>query len=263
MDPGPANPWVVRWSRQARPGVPDPGPTSPVALRLICFPFGGGGAGIYRTWPRALPPSVEVLAIDLPGRERRLRERPFDQLGPLVAALTDAVAPALEPPFAIYGHSLGALVGFSFARELRRRALPGPVHLFVSGRRAPQIPERSPIHHLPDDEFLAQIRRLGGVPDEIAREPAIMGFFLPVLRADFTVAETATYTDEAPLPCPITAVGGVTDPRATPADLDGWRVHTGAAFTRELFPGGHFFLQTERAALLSWLSAQLTRIASS
>ncbi|HEU4726930.1 MAG TPA: alpha/beta fold hydrolase [Kofleriaceae bacterium] len=257
MDPGPANPWIVRWSRQARP---DP---TPAALRLVCFPYGGGGAGIYRTWHKALPETVEVLAIDLPGRERRFREQPFDRLGPLVAALTDAVAPALQSPFAIYGHSLGALVGFSFARELRRRALPGPVHLFLSGRRAPQLPERSPIRHLPDPEFQARVQRLGGVPDAVARDPEVMAFFLPVLRADFTVAETATFTDEPPLACPITALGGADDERAAPAELDAWRVHTSAAFARELFPGGHFYLQSERAALLAWLSAQLVRITAS
>jgi medium-chain acyl-[acyl-carrier-protein] hydrolase len=264
MEPGPENPWIVRPSQQTRRGPKTPPAPrvapAPAALRLVCFPYGGGGASVYRTWPQGLPDNVEVLAIDLPGRERRFRERPFDRLGPLVAALTDAVAPELSPPFAIYGHSLGALVGFSFARELRRRELPGPVHMFLSGRRAPQLPERAPIHALPDPEFLAGVRRLGGVPDAVFNDAEIMAFFLPVLRADFTLVETASFAAAPPLACPITALGGVTDERATPEELDAWRVHTSAAFERKLFSGGHFYLQTERDALLAWLSAELAQI---
>jgi len=249
MESGPDNPWVIR--RRPRPEA---------ALRLVCFPYAGGGASIYRTWHDALPGDVELLAIDLPGHESRFKERPFDRLAPLVAALTDAVAPVVRPPFAIFGHSLGALVGFSFARELRRRSLAGPLHLFVSGRRAPQLRDPSPMHQLPDSEFLAGLRRLGGIPEAVMQDAELMGVFLPVLRADFSVAETSQTADEPPLACPISALGGTTDERATTGELDAWRVHTSAAFERVVFAGGHFFLQTERAELLAWLSARLGRI---
>jgi medium-chain acyl-[acyl-carrier-protein] hydrolase len=242
-------PWIVR--RKPNPGA---------ALRLLCFPYAGGGASVYRTWPEALPADVELWSVELPGRETRGRERPFERLGPLIASLTDAVAPELDAPFAIYGHSLGALVAFSFARELRRRSLAAPVHLFVSGRRAPQLPEPAPMHELPEPEFLARLRRLGGIPDAVFQEAELMAYFLPILRADITVNETATAPVGEPLACPITALGGVTDERASPDELDAWRAQTTAAFDRELFPGGHFFLQSARTELLAALSVRLARI---
>jgi len=242
-------PWLVR-----------PRPNPRAALRLLCFPFAGGGASVFRTWPAALPADIELLAVELPGRETRFRERPFQRLAPLIAALTDAVAPHLQAPFAIYGHSLGALIGFSFARELRRRSLAGPVHLFVSGRRAPQLPERSPMHQLPEPQFLDQLRRLGGIPDALFQQPDIMEVFLPILRADITVAETEPPSPEPPLACPITALGGLTDDRARLEELDAWQAQTSAAFEREIFPGGHFFLQSARTAFLASLSRRLAHL---
>ena len=172
-------PWLV---------CPRPNPRA--ALRLLCFPYAGGGAQIFRTWPAALPPDVELLAVELPGRGTRFSERPFEQLPPLIDALTDALGPALQAPFAIYGHSMGAVVGFSFARELRRRSLREPVHLFMSGRRAPQLPEPTPMHQLPAPQFLDRLRRLGGIPDALFQEPELMEVFLPILRADVAVAES-------------------------------------------------------------------------
>jgi medium-chain acyl-[acyl-carrier-protein] hydrolase len=249
MKSGPGNPWIIR--RRPRPQA---------ALRLVCFPYAGAGASVFRTWPDALPGNVELLAIELPGRESRLKERAFDRLPPLIAALTDAVAPMLQAPFAVFGHSFGALVGFSFARELRRRSFPGPVHLFVSGRRPPQLPEPPSMHELPDPEFLAGLRRLGGIPDAVFHDPEIMQLFLPILRADFTANETARTPHEPPLGCPISALGGLTDDRASAGELDAWRVQTTAAFEREIFAGGHFFLQTEHAGVLAWLSSRLAQI---
>ena len=251
MESGLENPWIIR-----------PRPNPRAALRLVCLPYAGGGASMFRTWPDALPRDVELLAIELPGRERRIKERPFDQLAPLVTALTDAITPELRAPFAIFGHSLGALVGFGLARELRRRGHGGPVHLFASGRRAPQLPETSPMHALPEPQFLARLRRLGGVPEAVLQEAELMAVFLPVLRADFKVSETAGVPYEAPLACPITALGGRTDELAFPDELDAWRAQTSAAFDRQMFAGGHFFLQGERAGVLACLSSRLAGIAT-
>ncbi|HMG22849.1 MAG TPA: alpha/beta fold hydrolase, partial [Kofleriaceae bacterium] len=170
MTPSAAARWIVR--PRARPDA---------ALRLVCFPYAGSGAQVYRTWPDALPADVEVLSIALPGRDARLREPLFHRMPPLVAALTDAIGAAVRPPFAIFGHSFGALLGFAFALELRRRGLPEPVQLFASGRRAPQLPEPTPMHDLPEPEFLAGLRRLGGIPDTVFDEPELMGYFLPIL----------------------------------------------------------------------------------
>lgn len=249
MEPLPVTPWIVR--RRPRPRA---------ALRLLCFPYAGGGASIFRTWPDALPADVELWAVELPGRETRAKERPFQQLAPLVASLADAVAAHLPAPFAIYGHSFGALLGVSFAQELRRRSLGPPVHLFVSGRRAPQLPEPSPMHALPDPQFLARLRLLGGIPDAVFAEPELMAYFLPILRADVAVNETAVAAPDEPLACPITAMGGLTDDRASTGELDAWRAQTRAAFDREMFPGGHFFLQSARTAFLGSLCRRLAHL---
>lgn len=249
MEPGSFKPWIVR-----------PRPNPRAALRLLCFPFAGGGTSVFRTWPDALPANVELLAVELPGRDTRFKEQPVAQLAPLVTALAGAVTPLLQAPFAIYGHSLGALLGFGLARELRRRSFRPPMHLFVSGRRAPQLREPSPMYNLPDPEFLAALRRLGGIPDAVFQATELMAVYLPILRADITLSEAEVVAPEEPLACPITALGGLTDERASIDELDAWRVQTSAGFERETFPGGHFFLQSERTAFLGSLSRRLARL---
>lgn len=235
-----------------------PHPRPDARLRLLCFPFAGGAASAYRTWWQELPADVEVRPIQLPGREERRREQPFARLTPLVRALADAVAPRLAPPFAFFGHSLGALVAFELARELRRRRAPLPVHMFVSGRRAPHLPLPEPlIHRLPEPQLLAAIRRFGGTPDAVLREPELMAMVLPIVRADFGVNEGEPFVREEPLSCPITAYSGLSDEHATVADVDAWREHTTGAFSRETFPGGHFFPATAKSALLRSLGQAL------
>jgi medium-chain acyl-[acyl-carrier-protein] hydrolase len=248
MEPGLANRWIVRPRRNPR-----------AALRLICFPYAGGGASVFRTWPDALPGDVEVLAVESPGRETRSRERPFEQLAALVTSLTDAIGAQLDAPFAIFGHSLGSLIGFAFARELRRRGLRAPVHLFASGRRAPQIPDCEQVHAMSDPELCTWLRQLGGMPDVLFEEPELMAYFLPILRADVAVNDVVI-ADEPPLSCPITAMGGISDERVPIDFLDAWRDQTAAAFDREIFAGGHFFLQTARAEFLGSLARRLARI---
>jgi medium-chain acyl-[acyl-carrier-protein] hydrolase len=246
--PTSTTPWIVRPRRR-----PD------AALRLLCFPYAGGGATAFRTWPDELPAGVELLAIEPPGRETRAKEPLVHQLASYVTQLADAIGPQLDAPFAIFGHSLGALVGFAFARELRRRGLPAPVQLFMSGRRAPQIEDVQGIHALPDPEFTAWLRRLGGIPDAVFQEPELLAYFFPILRADLEV-NAATIAAGEPLDCPITAMRGVADDRVTAEQLDGWQAQTRAAFDREVFPGGHFFIQTARPAVLGSLAQRLARL---
>jgi medium-chain acyl-[acyl-carrier-protein] hydrolase len=243
------NPWIVR--PRARPEA---------ALRLLCFPFAGSGASAFRTWPDALPGEVELWAIELPGRERRMREPLFDRIGPLVSAIVDGIAPELDRPFAIYGHSLGSMLGFSVARELRRRGLPAPHLLVVSGRRAPHLSEPEPWHQLTERQLQDRLRRLGGIPEAVFAEPEIMEVFMPILRADIAVSEAEPAPPEPPLDTPITALGGASDERATPEQLAAWGAHSSAGFDHELFPGGHFFIQTARDAVLASLSRRLSAI---
>jgi medium-chain acyl-[acyl-carrier-protein] hydrolase len=233
-------------------------PSPQARLRLFCFPYAGGGVSIFRAWSDGLPADVEVCPVQLPGRGTRLMEPPFTRLSPLIEALTQALFPLLDKPFAFFGHSLGALVSFELARQLRRQYAVQPVRLFISADRAPQIPNRDPpIHSLPEGEFLVELRRLNGTPREVLEDEELRQIMLALLRADFAIYETYRYSTEPPLNCPISAFGGWQDHRVNRGDLEAWREQTSVSFSLRMFPGDHFFLNTTQRPLLGALSQEL------
>ena len=236
-----------------------PRPLPRARLRLFCIAHAGGGASAFRGWADVLPADVEVCPVQLPGRENRIGEKPFDRLEPLVEALADAVDGYLDRPFALFGHSNGALMGFELARTLRARGRPGPVHLFPSGRRAPDLPaDTEPIHALPEGEFLSSLQELGGLPAALLEHRELLELLVPLLRADVAIHETYQFREQAPLACPITAYGGLMDPKVSPAQVQAWGRHTAREFATRMFPGGHFYLlQEDRDAALRTLSADL------
>lgn len=243
----PASPWVV---------VPAPNPAA--RLRLFCFPYAGGGAAAYFGWGEVLPRTVELCAVQPPGREGRIAERPFDRVPPLVDALARELAPWLDRPFAFFGHSLGAVVAFELARRLRRDGRHAPLHLFASGRPAPHLPDdEPPLHALPDDELLVELRRLRGTPDEVLQNTELMELLLPLLRADFAASETYVCAPEPPLVVPISAYGGREDVDVPEERLAAWREQTTAAFRHVMFPGDHFFQVENRDLVLEELSREL------
>jgi medium-chain acyl-[acyl-carrier-protein] hydrolase len=211
-------------------------------FRLFCFPYAGGGASIFRTWPERLPSDIEVCAIQLPGRENRLRETPFAKLSSLIDALADVLYPYMDIPFAFFGHSLGSLISFELTRRLRRQKAPCPSQLFVSGCRAPQIPNPDPpIHQLPDVEFIEELRRFNGTPQAALDNLELMEVFLPLLRSDMRLNETYVYDHEAPLDCPISAFGGLEDEVVSREELAAWSDQTRSRFNIHMLPGDHFF----------------------
>ncbi|HET6229653.1 MAG TPA: thioesterase domain-containing protein [Longimicrobiaceae bacterium] len=235
-----------------------PTPKPNAHFRLLCIPHAGGGASAFRGWGDAMPPQVEVCPVQQPGREQRMGEPPIDRVEPLVRQLADAVLAGPDLPFAVFGHSNGALIGFELARELRRRGEHGPVQLFASGRRAPDVQSTRPVvYDKPDDEFIAELRELGGTPQEVLEHPELMRILLPLLRADVALNETYVYRDEPPLECPITAYGGLADLKATREETDAWRRHTAAVFTARYFPGDHFFVFSHRDLVLRTLAQDL------
>jgi len=233
--------------------------SQPVRLRLFCFPHAGGGAALYYTWRRDLPAEIGVCPIHLPGRENRIDDAPFADLPTLIAALADALLPALDLPFSFFGHSMGSLVGFELARELRRRSAPLPVHLFVAARRAPQVPETAaPMHVLADPEFVAEVcRRYNGIPAAVLADPELMRLFLPSLRADVKLLETHVYRPEPPLPCAISAFAATEDRVVGQEGVAAWREHASGRFTLRVIEGEHFFLTSARSLVLSAVAEDL------
>lgn len=236
-----------------------PQPNPQAALRLFCFPYAGGGTLSYRPWAELLP-QVEVCPILLPGRERRLAEPAFTQLPALIAALHSAILPYLDKPFVCFGHSMGGLLAFELIRQLQPQAQT-PLHLFVSGCRAPHLPDPEPLTHtLPDDEFLAELRRFNGTPAEVLANRDLMALLLPTIRADFTVFKTYRYSPQPPLSCPITAFGGWQDPMVTHDHLQAWQSQTKATFSLHMLPGDHFFIHSHQHLLIQIMSAKLAAL---
>lgn len=228
-------------------------------LRLYCFPSAGMGASMYRTWAPEMPVGVEMYGVQPPGREGRLRDPAFTRMADLVDAATDALWSGLDRPFALFGHSLGALVAFEVARRLWRRGGPQPWHVIASGRRAPHLALRHPpMAHLDDTAFVAEVRRrYDGIPEEVLQHPDLMALLLPTLRADITAFEGYAYEPGEPLGCPITAYGGDDDFEARCDEVTAWRQHTRAGFRHRIFPGKHFFVQSARALVLRDLGETL------
>src|SRR6185437_8848497 len=187
-------------SSTATPWFTSKRPNARARLRLFCFPYAGGGPAIYRLWPQNLPTDVEICVAQLPGRGTRMREQPFTNLDALVQAATEAIKPLLDKPFALFGHSMGAMISFELARRLREQGQPQPSYLFISGRRAPQLPNDDPLsYNLPDTELRQELLRLNGTPKEVLEHPELMELMLPLLRADFSVVETYEYRPGVPL----------------------------------------------------------------
>ena len=207
----------------------------PGAFPLYCLPHAGGGASAYRSWLGKVP-GVAVLPVQPPGREGRFREPPYKRMGSLVGDLANVVTASLAGngggPYAVYGHSLGALVAFELLRELRRRGDPEPVHLFVSGCVAPHCPfdDGPPIRNMELPELVATLRKLGGTPEWLLSDPSVLEMIVPAIRADFSVKETNVYRPEPPLDVPITALPATDDPRASEELVGRWCEQTTGEF---------------------------------
>ena len=211
-------------------------------LRLFCFPYAGGGASTFFPWSESLADSVEICPIELPGHGCRIEEHLFERIKPLTCELGSVLLPYLNKPFAFFGHSMGGLISFELAHLVRRNYNLSPVHLFISGRRAPQIPEsKPPIHHLPEPEFLNKLRILNGTAEAVLENTELMELFLPILRADFAAVETYAYFQKPRLNCPITVLGGLQDDQVNCGDLEAWREQTDNIFSMQMFHGDHFF----------------------
>lgn len=235
--------------------------SSLASLRLLCFPYAGGSASIFHRWSDGLPAAVDVCPVQLPGRGSRMLEPSITNMPSLIEAVAEAVLPHLDRPFAFLGHSMGATISFELARYLRAKHNVEPVHLFVSGCRAPQSSrDRLLIYDLPDAAFLEELRRLNGTPGEVLEHPELMQLMMPMLRADFELAQTYAYSAGAPLSCSITAFGGLQDKGVSRRQLEAWGTQTGANFSLHMFPGDHFFIHQSQPLFFKALSLELNKI---
>ncbi|MFY1625626.1 thioesterase II family protein [Micromonospora sp. WMMD723] len=237
------------------------GNEQPPWLTLYCLPHAGGGAAGYVRWRRSVPAGVEVVPMELPGHGSRLVERPVDQMGPLVDQLLTRIRADDRRGVALLGHSFGALLAFETARRLAALGAP-PEALLLCGRNAPTTP--SPVvvpHHLPDEAFLAAVQRLGGIPDQLRDQPALLRAYLPALRADLRMADGYRRGDAPPLAVPLLVFGGSEDTLTHRAGLAGWERETTSSFELTMLAGDHFFVRTD--AFAGVLRTRLERLMTS
>ena len=247
-------------SRQApTPWLPKARPKPGVQIRLFCFPYAGGTTQTYRNWQPQLPPAIDICPVELPGRGVRMAETIETSINRLVRTMTPALVPYMDKPFAFFGHSMGGLISFELARELRRSGRQQPEHVFVSACPAPHRrgTKQRVTYNLPDAEFMDELRRLGGTPREVLDNPELRELVFPLLRADFEACQTHEYVVEPPLDFPLTVFGGLQDEDLDRAELEEWSKHTTSNCVVRMLAGDHLFVNTAQPTILRTLAGEL------
>ena len=216
-------------------------PAKNASARLVCLPHAGGSAPFFLPVSAALSPRVDVVAMQYPGRQDRRAEKPIGNMTELADRIYEVLRGQPELPVTIFGHSLGAIVGFEVARRLEA-AGNDPVRLFASGRRGPSTRRDETVHLRDDAGILTEVRRLNGTASALLSDDELMRAALPALRADYQVAETYRCPSDVTVDFPITVLTGDADPKTTPVEAKAWAAHTMGAFDVHVFRGGHFFL---------------------
>ncbi|KJK33928.1 oleoyl-ACP hydrolase [Streptomyces variegatus] len=247
-DSSPTSPWIRRYS---------PAPDAPV--RLVCLPHAGGSAPFYAGLAKALGPRIDTLAVQYPGRMDRRHERLLTRIDDLAEGLVAELTPWSDRGMAVFGHSMGAMLGFEVARRLQAAGRP-PVALFVSGRGAPTRHRRE-FGERPDDRTLIeQMRKLGGTDPRVFDNEELVELALPVIRADYEAVESYQYRPGPQLSCPVIALNGQDDPKVPDGDADAWAEQTTGAFEQFTLPGGHFYLMDRQAEVTGVIADRLARL---
>lgn len=229
-------------------------------MKVFCFPYSGGSAQVFLPFTENLPNGVDLYAFEMPGRGRRFRDSLLETMPAMVEEAVAGIMPLMANSVSLFlGHSIGGVIAFETARELRRRNGPMPLHLFVSGARAPQLPQREEtLYDLSFDDFVDKLKTLGGTPDEILANKEMLEIIVPILKKDFQVFETYQYEHEPPLACPITAFGGSGDKFFKTADIAAWGECTSVLFTKHMLDGGHFIIHSHAADILDIMIKTIT-----
>ncbi|MCO5987226.1 alpha/beta fold hydrolase [Actinoallomurus spadix] len=231
-------------------------------FRLVCLPHAGGGASSYRPWAALLPPDVELIAVQYPGREDRWNDPMVDRMEELVNAVADSLLPLIDRPYALFGHSMGSAIAWELAHELRARGVSGPRRLFASGREAPGTAQVGEVHRQDDAALCAELKRLGGTHHEVLADPELRAAVLGYIRNDYRLIETYRPAARPLLNCPIEVFTGDVDPEVRLARSDvragGWAALTTAHTAVQVFPGGHFYLNSQRERVVSTVLRRLS-----
>ncbi|WP_458077516.1 thioesterase II family protein [Streptomyces sp. EMB26] len=234
--------------------------STPPALRLFVLHHAGGSHVLYRHWPAGLPDTWDVRLLDAPGHGFLLDQPQIADAGLLADFLLRHIEPELNRPYALFGHSMGALLAYEITRRAVGRGLPQPVWVGVSARPAPQlvVPGRR-YHALPGGELRDRLKDLGGTPDSVFDDPGLWDLFEPVIRGDLRLVETWRHTAGAgPLPVALSAYAGAEDRHASPARMAGWDEHSEHFLGLRSFDGGHFYFQNDPRPLLRRIEQDAT-----
>lgn len=234
-------------------------PAPEARTRLICLPHAGGSASYYFPISAELFPSVDVLAVQYPGRGDRIRESSVDNMETLADCIVDALEPWRDLPLALFGHSMGATLAFEVARRLEGDAVP-LLALFASGRRAPSRHLTGTVHLYSDDELMAELKKLNGTDSQLLEDSSVLRLFLPAIRSDYKAIETYVHQSGSVIKCPIYAFFGDRDTGATLEEVRAWRTHTVSHFELTEFPGGHFYLNEQAPAVIEIVSKYLAKL---
>ena len=220
-------------------------------LKLFCFPYAGGSAATYMSWAKSLPANAELIPVQLPGRANRLFEPAYSNMDSLISELLNEIEPMLNQPYILFGHSLGSRVAFELMAQCKKSGLPIPEHFIASGSRGPQnCSFEKPIHHLSNEDFILKLMELNGTPKEVLENEELMTLCLPLLRADFELAHTYSYTSNEKFNCAVSILGGEEDHDITRCDLLSWGDFFSQSQKLHFLPGDHFFIESDKQQVL-------------
>jgi surfactin synthase thioesterase subunit len=226
-------------------------PKNSAKIRMFCFPYAGGNGSTYLSWANALPSSVELFTVELPGRSYRFGEPAYSSMDNLIDDLMQVFPNLTDKPYILMGHSLGSRVAFELMHRCKQVGIKMPEHFIASGSPAPHIKEKQKeLYKLPREEFIEELRKLNGTPKEILENYEMMTLSIPFIRADFELSETYTYTGFEKFDCPITVFYGDKDNEISLLDIEAWGGHFSHPAVIHSVPGDHFFIEENKNAVL-------------